>query len=66
MHLSGADRQILACADANQAKTTTECDYLVGDGPEGMGPLRHIALYHCHDPGRSKGVFVLHLAPEQR
>ncbi|KAK9798895.1 hypothetical protein WJX73_003389 [Symbiochloris irregularis] len=49
-----------------QAKTTTECDYLAGEGPEGMGPLRHIALYHSHDPARTKGVFVLHLVPEHR
>lgn len=43
-----------------QHKTATECSYLEGDGPDGLGPsLRHIALYHSSDDGKGRGCFCV-------
>lgn len=49
-----------------QARTTTEHGYLESSGPEGMGPLRHVALYQSLDHARGRGAMVLHLAAEHR
>jgi hypothetical protein len=42
-----------------QYADTTRCGYLEGDGPEGLGPLRYVALYHSADAGRGRGVYCL-------
>jgi hypothetical protein len=42
-----------------QYADTARCGFLEGDGPEGLGPLRYIALIHSADPGRGRGVFAL-------
>ncbi len=47
-------------------KTTTECDYLSGEGPEGMGALRHLALYKSHDVARGRAVYALRLPLENK
>ena len=49
-----------------QMRTTTECNYLEGEGPEGMGPLRQILLYHSQDAARGRSVWALHLPVESR
>jgi hypothetical protein len=49
-----------------QMKTTTECDYLSGEGPEGMGALRHLALYKSHDVARGRAVYALRLPVENK
>ena len=41
--------------------TTTKHPYLTGEGPEGMGPLRHIALFQSHDVARGRAVHALHM-----
>ena len=51
---------------APQMRTTTECSYLAGSGPEGMGPLQHIALFKSHDISRDRGVYALVMPMEQR
>ena len=57
--------EVMWCG-ASQARTTTECDYLMGEGPEGLGALRHLTLYQSLDAAHSRGVFVLHMPVEQR
>lgn len=47
-------------------RTTTECSYLAGAGPEGMGPLQHVALFHSHDTSRGRGVYALAMPMEHR
>lgn len=47
-------------------KTTTECPYLEGDGPEGLGPMRYVVLFHSSDPAHGKGVYCLLLPALQR
>ncbi|KAF8072990.1 POL2A [Scenedesmus sp. PABB004] len=43
-----------------QSKTATECPYLEGGGPDGLGPgLRHVALYHSSDGARGRGLLGL-------
>ncbi|GBF92637.1 hypothetical protein Rsub_05251 [Raphidocelis subcapitata] len=49
----GFDLEELQYAD------TARCGFLEGDGPEGLGPLRYIALVHSADPGRGRGVYAL-------
>ncbi|DBA81285.1 TPA: hypothetical protein ACH3X2_006902 [Trebouxia sp. C0005] len=49
-----------------QMRTTTECSYLAGSGPEGMGPLQHVGLFQSHDSSRGRAVYVLALPMEQR
>lgn len=49
-----SDAQVL------QMRSTTECGYLDGEGPEGLGHLRQIYLYHSRD-ARGRGVWILHL-----
>ena len=49
-----------------QMRTTTECSYLAGAGPEGMGPLQHVALFHSHDTSRGRGVYALAMPMEHR
>eukprot|EP00878_Enallax_costatus_P032361 GHUV01035561.1.p1 GENE.GHUV01035561.1~~GHUV01035561.1.p1 ORF type:complete len:215 (+),score=72.36 GHUV01035561.1:151-795(+) len=50
-----------------QSKTATECSYLEGGGPDGLGPsLRHIALYHSSDGARGRALFCLMLPPIKR
>ena len=38
---SGVSNEVAARA---QMKTTVECEYLVGAGPEGLGPLRQVSI----------------------
>eukprot|EP00873_Tetraselmis_striata_P038899 jgi/Tetstr1/459163/TSEL_004609.t1 len=47
-------------------KTTSECSYLLDGGAEGLGPLRHVALYHSADIGRRRAVFCLLLPSAKR
>lgn len=49
-----------------QMRTTTECSYLAGSGPEGMGPLQHVGLFQSHDSSRGRAVYVLAMPMEQR
>ena len=49
-----------------QMRTTTECSYLAGAGPEGMGPLQHVALFHSHDTSRGRGVYAIAMPMEHR
>lgn len=50
-----------------QSKAATECRYLEGGGPDGLGPsLRHIALYHSSDGARGRAVFCVLLPPIKR
>ena len=44
-----------------QMSTTTKHPYLTGEGPEGMGPLRHMALFQSHDVARGRAVHALHM-----
>ena len=60
---------MLACVlthSAAQAKTTTEHEYLGTGGPEGLGHLRHLALYQSADHARGRGLLLLHLPAERR
>jgi hypothetical protein len=45
-----------------------ECAYLEGEGegPEGLGRLRHAALYHSADAASGRGVYALLLPVVQR
>ena len=50
-----------------QMKTTTECSYLEGEGPEKIGAyLRHFGLYESRDLARSRSVLGLSLPAESR
>jgi hypothetical protein len=49
-----------------QYADTTRCSYLEGEGPEGLGPLRYITLYHSADAGRGRGVYCLLLPAAAR
>ena len=52
---------------ALQMKTTTECPYLEGEGPEQIGAyLRHFGLYESRDLERSRSVLGLSLPVESR
>jgi len=42
-----------------QYADTTRCSYLEGEGPEGLGPLRYVALYQSADAGRGRAVYCL-------
>lgn len=43
-----------------QSRNCTQCSYLEGEGPDGLGPhLRHVALYHSTDGNRGRSVFCL-------
>lgn len=55
------------CGVLVQGKTATECSYLEGGGPDGLGSsLRHITLYHSSDGARGRGVLCLLLPPLKR
>lgn len=47
-------------------RTTTECSYLAGPGPEGMGPLQHVALFQSQDTSRGRGVYCMAMPMERR
>ncbi|KAK9830879.1 hypothetical protein WJX81_001263 [Elliptochloris bilobata] len=49
-----------------EMRTTTECAYLSGDGPDGLGALRYAALYASWDATRARAVFALHLPMDAR
>lgn len=51
---------------AHPQKTSTECGYLLEGGVEGLGPLRHAALYHSADAARRRAVFCLLLPSAKR
>ena len=55
-----------AAACVLQMRTTTEYSYLAGAGPEGMGPLQHVALFHSHDTSRGRGVYAIAMPMEHR
>ena len=63
-NLQSAELPYIACM--LQMRTTTECSYLAGAGPEGMGPLQHVALFHSHDTSRGRGVYALAMPMEHR
>lgn len=43
-----------------QARTATECSYLEGSGPDGLGTsLRQVALYSSTDGNRGRSIFCL-------
>ena len=46
-------------------KTTTECGYLEGGGPEGLGALRQVLLYHSQD-SKGRAVWALHMPADSR
>jgi hypothetical protein len=49
-----------------QSRAVTQCAYLEGEGPDGLGPhLRHVALYHSSDGNRGRSVYCL-LMPATR
>ncbi|GAX75625.1 hypothetical protein CEUSTIGMA_g3069.t1 [Chlamydomonas eustigma] len=39
-----------------QMKTSVECPYLEGDGPDGLGPLSYVSLYFSWDTTQSRAV----------
>jgi hypothetical protein len=47
-------------------RTTTECAYLGGGGPDGLGALRFAGLYASWDAARTRAVFALHLPVDAR
>lgn len=47
-------------------RTTTECEYLGGGGPDGLGALRFAALYASWEATRARAVFALHLPMDAR
>ncbi len=50
-----------------QMRSTSQCAYLAGEGPEGLGPaLRHVGVFLCADELRGRGVYGLHLPMRQR
>lgn len=49
-----------------QMRNTTESSYLAGPGPEGMGPLQHVALFQSQDTSRGRGVYCLAMPMEHR
>ncbi len=50
-----------------QMKTTTECSYLEGKGPEQIGAyLRHFSLYESRDMARGRSVLALSMPVEAR
>ena len=38
-----------------QMKTSTECGYLDEEGPDGLGPLRYVAMYSSWDAAQVRG-----------
>ena len=48
-----------------QGNLTNDCVYLEGGGPEGLGTLRQLVLYHSAD-GKGNGLWALHLPMESR
>jgi hypothetical protein len=42
-----------------QVMPSGNATYLAGDGPEGLGPLRHAALYTSHDAPQHRCTNVL-------
>lgn len=64
VHIKEVGNEAGACV--LQMRTTTECSYLAGAGPEGMGPLQHVALFHSHDTSRGRGVYALAMPMEHR
>lgn len=53
-------------AACRQMRTTTECAYLSGDGPDGLDALRFAALYGSWEPTRARAIFALHLPMDAR
>jgi len=51
---------------AAQMRTTTECAYLGGGGPDGLGALRFAGLYASWDAARGRAMFALHLPVDAR
>ena len=50
-----------------QMKSSNQCAYLAGEGPEGLGPvLRHVGVFLCADELRGRGVYGLHIPMRQR
>lgn len=57
---------MLCCVVLRQSRAVTQCSYLEGEGPDGLGPhLRHVALYHSTDGNRGSSVYCL-LMPATR
>ena len=50
----------------HQPADAARCGYLEGDGPEGLGPLRYVALCQSADAGRGRAVFCLLLPATSR
>lgn len=46
-------------ATCSQVMPSGNATYLAGDGPEGLGPLRHAALYQSHDAAQHRCTNVL-------
>ena len=53
-------------AACRQMRTTTECAYLSGGGPDGLGALRFAALYGSWEATRARAMFALHLPMDTR
>ena len=50
-----------------QMKSSSQCAYLAGEGPDGLGPaLRHVGVFLCADELRGRGVYGLHVPMRQR
>ncbi len=48
-------------------KSSSQCAYLAGEGPEGLGPaLRHVGVFLCADELRGRGVYGLHVPMRHR
>lgn len=51
---------------AAQYTTTTDGAYLAGGGAQGLGPLRHVGLYHASDALSGHAVYALHMPASNR
>ena len=49
-----------------QMRTTGQCSYLEGDGPDGLGVMRHVALFKSHDAARGRAVYAMHIPMDKR